>query len=312
MQDLLPSAVSEFATFIAARTSLAEKDGTFVNHAGLAQAIHWAVTPTGECRTDGQVFLDLLERRGLVHAPTLRKELAGEIRCSLPWPEESWANMASPWRWGSEVCFSRRSRLRVCFSRRSRLRVRQRVSGASRERRNAKPQAADGDNRVFSMNCAFNEFTFWITLILIAAVMGAVQGTCAYLILAERKISAWAQDRIGPNRVGPLGLLQPIADGIKFLLKEEVIPDHVDKLFYFLGPAIAVSTALMAIAVVPFGKTTTPPVLLDRRPENPAKAAFSETPRAPSGRQRRARRPPYWPPIVPGRRRTARRRSRSS
>ena len=54
--------------------------------------------------------------------------------------------------------------------------------------------------------------------------MGVIQGTCAYLILLERKIAAWAQDRIGPNRVGPFGLLQPIADGLKFLLKEEIIP----------------------------------------------------------------------------------------
>lgn len=108
-------------------------------------------------------------------------------------------------------------------------------------------------------------FSFWISLILIAVMMGVLQGTCAYLILAERKISAWAQDRLGPNRVGPWGILQPIADGIKFLLKEEIIPSHVDRLFYFLGPAIAVSTALLAFAVVPFGPTTPPPVLEDRR-----------------------------------------------
>src|SRR5262245_60270659 len=106
---------------------------------------------------------------------------------------------------------------------------------------------------------------FWVTLILIAAVMGVIQGTCAYLILLERKIAAWAQDRVGPNRVGPWGLLQPIADGIKFLLKEQVVPGHVDKVFYFLGPSIAVSTALLAFAVVPFGPTTPPPVLMDRR-----------------------------------------------
>ncbi len=111
-------------------------------------------------------------------------------------------------------------------------------------------------------------FSFWITLILIAIVLGVLQGTCAYLILAERKISAWAQDRLGPNRVGPWGLLQPIADGIKFLLKEEIIPSHVDKLFYMLGPAIAVSTALLAFAVVPFGSTTPPPVLEDRRTDD--------------------------------------------
>jgi NADH-quinone oxidoreductase subunit G len=60
--------------------AFAEKDGTFVNHAGLAQRIKWAVTPTGECRTDGQVFLDLMERPGLLHAAGLRKELAAEVK----------------------------------------------------------------------------------------------------------------------------------------------------------------------------------------------------------------------------------------
>src|SRR2546430_12310298 len=111
------------------------------------------------------------------------------------------------------------------------------------------------------MTFEFTQFHFWITLILIAALMGAVQGTCAYLILAERKIAAWVQDRYGPNRVGPWGLLQPIADGLKFLLKEEVIPSHVDRLFYLLAPAIALMTALLAFAVVPFGPTTAPPQL---------------------------------------------------
>src|SRR5919202_848560 len=110
-------------------------------------------------------------------------------------------------------------------------------------------------------------FPFWITLLLIACVMGALQGTCAYLILLERKISAWVQDRLGPNRVGPGGLWQPIADGLKFLFKEEVIPRHVDRLFYLLAPGIALSTATLAFAVVPFGRTTPAPVLLDHRAE---------------------------------------------
>src|SRR5262245_15940276 len=128
-------------------------------------------------------------------------------------------------------------------------------------------------NRVSERSAMYFEFTwltFWITLIFIAAVMGVVMGTCAYLVMAERKISAWAQDRIGPNRVGrefgiPFGLLQPIADGIKFLFKEQVIPSQVDRIFYFVGPCVAVSTALLAIAVVPFGATTPAPTLLDRR-----------------------------------------------
>ncbi|HEY1186201.1 MAG TPA: complex I subunit 1 family protein [Gemmata sp.] len=98
-----------------------------------------------------------------------------------------------------------------------------------------------------------------ITAILIVGLIGGVLGVCGYLTLGERKISAWMQDRVGPNRVGPGGLLQPLADGGKFFLKEEVIPDHVDKVFYLLAPAVAVGTALLALAVVPFGATTPPP-----------------------------------------------------
>jgi NADH-quinone oxidoreductase subunit H len=97
------------------------------------------------------------------------------------------------------------------------------------------------------------------TAIVIVGLIGGVLGVCAYLTLGERKISAWMQDRIGPNRAGPAGLLQPIADGGKFLLKEEVIPDHVDKVFYMLAPGVAVATALMALAIVPFGSTIPAP-----------------------------------------------------
>jgi NADH-quinone oxidoreductase subunit G len=84
VQDLLPSKVSELATHLIPASAWAEKDGTFVNHAGLAQRLHWAVNPVGESRTDGQVFLDLLERRGLLHAPTIRKELAAEVPFFAP------------------------------------------------------------------------------------------------------------------------------------------------------------------------------------------------------------------------------------
>jgi len=95
--------------------------------------------------------------------------------------------------------------------------------------------------------------------IVIVGLMGGVLGVVGYLTLAERKVSAWIQDRLGPNRVGPGGLLQPLADGGKFFLKEEVIPKHVDRIFYLLAPAVAVITALLAIAVVPFGSTVAPP-----------------------------------------------------
>src|SRR5262249_49082278 len=98
-------------------------------------------------------------------------------------------------------------------------------------------------------------FSFWTTLITIVAVMAVVQGTCAMLIYFERKVAAYVQDRYGPNRVGPGGLLQSVADGLKFILKEEIIPEHVDKFLFILAPALAVGTAMLAFAVVPFGPT---------------------------------------------------------
>jgi NADH-quinone oxidoreductase subunit G len=84
VQDLFATPASARAKYVLPAVSFAEKDGTFVNHAGLAQAVLWGATPPGECRPDGQVFLDLLGRRGLAHAPTLRQELAGEVPYFAP------------------------------------------------------------------------------------------------------------------------------------------------------------------------------------------------------------------------------------
>src|SRR5438552_8097752 len=102
-------------------------------------------------------------------------------------------------------------------------------------------------------------FDLFNTSVLVVGVMGFLLGAFAYLTLAERKVSAWVQDRLGPNRVGPGGLLQPIADGGKFFLKEDVIPDHVDKVFFLLAPVVGLATAFLAMAVVPVGATVPPP-----------------------------------------------------
>jgi NADH-quinone oxidoreductase subunit H len=74
----------------------------------------------------------------------------------------------------------------------------------------------------------------------------------AYTTLAERRVAAWIQDRIGPNRVGPFGLLQPIADGLKNILKEETLPATSAKLYFLLGPVLTVGPALVLFAVIPF------------------------------------------------------------
>lgn len=91
------------------------------------------------------------------------------------------------------------------------------------------------------------------SLLLMLAMFGTVMTLVAYFILLERKISAWMQDRFGPNRVGPLGLLQPLADGVKLLLKEDIIPRHVDKSLFVLAPMIAFVVALLGFAIVPWG-----------------------------------------------------------
>lgn len=81
----------------------------------------------------------------------------------------------------------------------------------------------------------------------------------AYTVLAERRVLAFIQGRLGPNRVGYGGILQPFADLLKFILKEEIVPDKSTKFIYFLAPIIAISAALMPIIVYPFGPTLTLP-----------------------------------------------------
>lgn len=76
-----------------------------------------------------------------------------------------------------------------------------------------------------------------------------------YSTYAERKVAAFIQDRIGPNRAGPLGLLQPLADGLKMFMKEEIIPNISNRTLFILGPCIAMTTALMAGVVIPWGGT---------------------------------------------------------
>ncbi|NBV41462.1 NADH-quinone oxidoreductase subunit NuoH [bacterium] len=90
-------------------------------------------------------------------------------------------------------------------------------------------------------------------LVLISVLFGITLGIAAYATLAERKFAAFFQDRIGPDRAGPFGLLQPLADGVKFFFKEEFIPAASDKFLFVLGPALAMIAACMAIAVIPWG-----------------------------------------------------------
>ena len=92
-----------------------------------------------------------------------------------------------------------------------------------------------------------------ITLIKVVVIVGTMLVTVAYLVYFERKVSAWAQNRIGPNRVGWHGALQPFADLFKLVLKEDIVPDNADRKIHALAPVIALLVALSTYAVIPFG-----------------------------------------------------------
>ncbi|MBA0882996.1 NADH-quinone oxidoreductase subunit NuoH [Flavobacterium undicola] len=89
--------------------------------------------------------------------------------------------------------------------------------------------------------------------VIILVVFAITMVMAMYSTLAERKVAAWLQDRIGPNRAGKGGLLQPLADGLKLFSKEEFEPDTPNRFLFFVGPAVAMSTALMTSAVIPWG-----------------------------------------------------------
>jgi NADH-quinone oxidoreductase subunit H len=94
-------------------------------------------------------------------------------------------------------------------------------------------------------------------LVKIAIILFVVLTAVSYTVLLERWISAWVQDRVGPNRVGPLGLLQPLADVLKLLLKEDIEPRMAQKWFHWAAPVISITVAFTVLAVVPFGGTLT-------------------------------------------------------
>jgi NADH-quinone oxidoreductase subunit H len=92
-----------------------------------------------------------------------------------------------------------------------------------------------------------------ITVIKIIAVMGVMLGCVAYVVLLERRLSAAIQNRIGPNRVGWQGLLQPIADVVKLILKEDIVPTKANRFIHDLAPLISIGVAMTTFAIIPFG-----------------------------------------------------------
>ncbi|TMF16102.1 MAG: hypothetical protein E6I33_04910, partial [Chloroflexi bacterium] len=94
---------------------------------------------------------------------------------------------------------------------------------------------------------------WWVLLIKAVVVVLGLTTIAAYLTYAERKVAARIQLRLGPNRVGPFGLLQPAADAVKLLFKENAAPANRDRLLYLVGPSLAGGAAVLAFAVIPMG-----------------------------------------------------------
>src|SRR6476620_8113465 len=95
--------------------------------------------------------------------------------------------------------------------------------------------------------------SFLVPLLKIVVVLNATLVGVTYMVLLERKVIAWAQSRLGPMRVGPYGVLQPVADAIKLMLKEDITPVKADKWVFTAAPIISMVPALIVYAVIPFG-----------------------------------------------------------
>lgn len=96
------------------------------------------------------------------------------------------------------------------------------------------------------------------SLVNIVALLAVFLTLFALVSVLERKILARIQNRLGPNRVGPFGLLQPVADGIKMLIKEDIVPARADKVVHFIAPILLAATAILALGIIPYGRNMTP------------------------------------------------------
>jgi NADH-quinone oxidoreductase subunit H len=99
--------------------------------------------------------------------------------------------------------------------------------------------------------------TYVVPILKILVLLNAVLLAVTYMVLLERKVIAWVQVRLGPMRVGPYGVLQPIADALKLLLKEDITPVRADRWVFTLAPIVSIVPPLIAFAVIPFDRTTT-------------------------------------------------------
>jgi NADH-quinone oxidoreductase subunit H len=120
--------------------------------------------------------------------------------------------------------------------------------------RAAAPHAARTGTRSLPVTVlSFYGQPWWMILLKVVAIFAFLMLTTLFMIWAERRVIGRMQQRPGPNRAGPFGLLQSLMDGIKLPLKEDIVPRHVDKLLFWIAPAIALIPAFVSFAIIPFG-----------------------------------------------------------
>ena len=100
------------------------------------------------------------------------------------------------------------------------------------------------------MNVLHFVISIWVPLVCALVIVGVLPLVAGYIVLMERKVMADMQARLGPMRVGPHGLLQPIADALKLLIKEDIIPDEADKMIFWFAPLISVTAAMLAMSAL--------------------------------------------------------------
>ena len=105
----------------------------------------------------------------------------------------------------------------------------------------------------FLNHLSANQQFLLFSAVKVFGVFAVMMPFIAYSVYVERRVAAFIQDRVGPNRVGPFGLLQPAADGLKSFLKEDFTPAHVRKAYFWLAPMIVMIPSLLTMAVIPFG-----------------------------------------------------------
>src|SRR5579863_8108087 len=103
------------------------------------------------------------------------------------------------------------------------------------------------------MNLIHFVISIWVPLVCAVIIVAVLPLVAGYIVLMERKVMADMQARLGPMRVGPHGLLQPIADALKLLIKEDIIPESSDKWIFWMAPLLSVTAGMLAMAVLPFG-----------------------------------------------------------